>query len=106
MGRIAALRQRLTTCLFLLFPCAFDPLVDGLASGEALFRGVPVGDLFFAQFPAEQHDLAVDAAGKVEQPDVDVLDLHPGSMDFGDRIFGTLHGALTFSTAAGDDDYV
>ena len=68
--------------LLLLSPC--DPLINGLASGEAFAGGVPVSDSLLSQLPAEQDGASINVAGKVEQADVEVFDLHAGGVDFGE----------------------
>src|SRR5215470_586850 len=90
----------------LLFSCSFDSFVDGFAAGESFFGRMPVGDFFLAKLPAEQNDFTVDAAGKVEQADIDVFDLYAGGVNLGDRVFGALHRALALGAAARDSYYV
>src|SRR5215472_8232038 len=91
--------RRLSLLLFLAR--AGDAIVDGLAAGKALFGRVPVRDLVFAEFPAKQHDFTLDAAGKIQQPDIDVFHLHTSGMNFGDGVFSALDGALTLRFPAG-----
>src|SRR5271163_4334118 len=61
---------------------------------------MPVGDFGFTHLPAEQDDLLVDLAGKVQQADVKVLDLDANCVDLFHRILSALNvrvqlGALT-----------
>jgi hypothetical protein len=65
-----------------------------------------VRDLLFPKLPAQQQDFSLDAAGKIKQANVNVLDLHAGSVDFGDRVLGALNGALTFGFAPSHGDHV
>jgi hypothetical protein len=44
------------------------------AAGETFLETVPVGDLFLADLPAEEHFLAVPQGGKVDEPAVEILD--------------------------------
>src|SRR5205807_2240534 len=83
---------RLLAPLPLLLACQFNALIDGLAAGEPFFGRMPVGDFLFAKFPAEQENFSFDLAGKIQQSDIDVLDLHSGGVNFSDRIFGALEG--------------
>src|ERR1700751_2097662 len=92
--------------LVLFLPGAGDAIVDGLASGEALFGRMPVRNLVLAEFPAEQQDFTFDAARKIEQADVDGFPLPAGGMNLGDRIFGVLHSTLALRLPASDFDHV
>src|ERR1700758_1532912 len=67
-----------------------DALIDRLTSGEYLLDSVPVGDRFFSELPAEQNDLSLDFAGKIEQSDIQVFHLYADGIDFGESIFGAL----------------
>ena len=60
----------------------------------------------FAHPPAQEHDAAFDFAGKIEQADVNVFDLHADGVDFGESVFGALLGLGALSLAAGDGDHV
>jgi hypothetical protein len=81
---------------------ALDAFVDGLASGEAFFGAMPVGDFFFSEFPTQQDDFAFDFAGEVEESDVEVFDLHAGGVNFGDGIFDALQRFLALGLTAGE----
>jgi len=83
-----------------------DAGVDGLTAGEAFVGAVPVGDGFFAQLPAEKNDLAFDFAGKIEQADAEIFDLHADGIDFGERIAHALLGLGALGFAAGDGNDV
>ena len=63
-----------------------DALIDRFAPGESFLRAVPVSDSLFAQLPAKQHHLPVHFAGKIEQADVEVFDLHSDGIDLGHGI--------------------
>lgn len=63
-------------------------------------------DFGFAQFPAEQDNLTVYAAGEIEQAYVDVFDLHAGGVNFGDGIFRSLNGALALGLATRHGDHI
>src|SRR5271166_797538 len=78
-----------------LLLAAEDALVDRLAPGEAFLLAVPVSDLVLAQLPAEQNDVTFHNAGKIEQPDIEVLHLHTGGVNFGDRVLGARTRSLT-----------
>ena len=82
-----------------------DASVDGLAAGETFVSAMPVGNGFFAQFPAEKNDLAFDLAGKIEQADAQVFDLHADGIDFGESVAHALlgFGALGFAARDGND---
>jgi hypothetical protein len=67
-----------------------DALIDRLAPGESFLRSVPVGNGFLPHLPAQQEDLAFNFAGKVEQANIDILDLHANGIDLGQRILGAL----------------
>ena len=67
---------------------------------------MPMGDLLFAQLPAKQDNLSLDAAREVEQADVDVFDLHAGRMNFRYRVLGTLYRTLAFGPATGYSHYI
>ena len=77
-------------------------LVDWLASGETFAWGMPVGDAFFSQFPAEKNGAAFDFAGKIQQADVEVLYLHAHGIDFRHSVFYALNGFLTLGFATCD----
>jgi hypothetical protein len=55
---------------------AGNAFVDGLAAGESFVRAVPMSDGGFAHLPAEQDDAALDFAGKIEQSDIEIFNLH------------------------------
>src|ERR1051326_8515685 len=78
---------------------AADALVDGLASGEAFLRAVPVRDFFLAGLPAQQYDFAIDLAGKIEQADIEVLHLHAGGGDLGHGVARALRRLLALGLA-------
>jgi len=73
-----------------LFPV--HTLVDGAASGVALFGAVIVGDGGFAHLPAEEDNVAIDAAGEIEETDLEILDLDSDGVDFGESVFGDPDG--------------
>src|ERR1700693_1762169 len=83
-----------------------NALVDGPAAGESFFSAVPVSDGVFTHPPAEQHDVAFNFAGKIEQADVEILHLHANGVDFGERIFGALFSLVALGLAARDRDHV
>src|ERR1700757_185302 len=89
--------------VLLLF--ALEAIVDGLASGKAVFHGVPEVDTVLAKFPAEQHDLAVDFAGKIEQACVEIFNLNANGIDLGDGVLRGLKMRFkrgTLTAHAGD----
>src|SRR5439155_12451469 len=55
--------------------------VQRLATGEPLVEPVPEGDLGLADLPAEKNLLLPAPCGKVEQPLVEILDLHAGVVE-------------------------
>ena len=65
--------------------------VDGFAAGEAFVLAVIEADAIFAEAPAEIDFLAVDARGKIEQADFEILDDAAGGVNFvegvADRLF-------------------
>ena len=67
---------------------------------------MPVGDSLLAQFPAQQHRLAVDHAGKIEQADVEILYLYADGIDLGDRVLHALNCLLAFGFASCQVDNV
>src|SRR5271169_6011308 len=83
-----------------------DFLVNRLAASEALGSVMPVRDPGLAQLPAEQHDLAVHFAGEVEQPDIEILHLDAGGIDFSQSILHARDGLFTLGFAARHVDYV
>lgn len=83
-----------------------DPLVNRLAPGKAFLHAMPMGNRFLAKLPAEQDGLSFDLAGKIEQPDIKILDLHSDGIDFGERIFEVLFGFYPFGLAAGQRENV
>src|SRR5205807_6852518 len=64
------------------------------------------GDGFLAKFPAQQNNLAVHAAGKIEQSNVEIFYLNAGSIDFRHRVFHALHGLLPLRLASRQTDNV
>jgi hypothetical protein len=50
--------------------CFSDLLIDRLTAGEALCGVVPLRYSGFSQLPAEEHDVAVNFAGEVEESDI------------------------------------
>lgn len=85
---------------------ARDSFIDQLAPGEAFFHAVPVGDGFFSTLPTQENDPAIDLAGKIEQADIDVFDLHTDGIDLGEGVFGALLGLAALGFAAGDGDNI
>jgi hypothetical protein len=85
---------------------ARDAFVNEFAAGESLICSVPVGDGWFAHFPAEQNSSAFHLAGKIQQADVDVFDLNADGIDFGKSVLSTLFGLGALGFAAGDGDYI
>jgi len=63
-----------------------NALIDALASAVAFIHSVPVANGRLSQLPAEENDLALHDARKIEQADVEVLHLHAHGCDFGQRI--------------------
>src|SRR5437764_506953 len=61
---------------------------------------MPVSDGLFPQLPAEQDGLAVHFTREIKQADVEVLDLHPDSVDFSHRVLDPLDGLFPFGLAA------
>jgi len=60
---------------------------------------VPVLDGWLAQLPAQQEDLALHLAGKIEQSDVEVFHLHAGGVNFGDGILDAPNRLLALRLA-------
>src|SRR6266568_1469820 len=60
---------------------AAEALIDGLAALEAVLDGVPMLNRGLAHPPAKQHDLIIDAARKIEQAGIYVLDLNTDGVD-------------------------
>jgi len=83
-----------------------DPFIDGLASGEAFLKPVPVSDRLFPKLPAEQDGPPFDLAGKIEQPYAEIFDLHTNRVDFGEGILGPLLGLGAFRFASRERDDV
>jgi hypothetical protein len=69
---------------------AAKALIDGLTALKAIFKRMPVLDSRLTHAPAEQDDLIVDAAGKIEQSVIQVFDLNADGDAFEPR---TLHGS-------------
>jgi len=92
----------LLVCLF----CFDDLFVDGLAAGEAFGGVVPVGDSVLSQFPAEQHDLAVNFAGEVEQSDIEIFHLDAGGIDLGEGVFHPRDSFFALRLAASHVDNI
>ena len=67
---------------------------------------MPVGDSMLSQFPAEQHDLAVNFAGEVEQSDIEVFYLDAGGIDLGEGVFHTRDGFFALRLAASHVDNI
>jgi len=89
-------------CLF-----RFDDLfVDGLAAGEAFGSVVPVCDSVLPQFPAEEHDLAFNFAGEVEQSDIQIFHLDAGGIDLGEGVFHTRDSLFALCLAASHVDHI
>src|SRR5208282_6126445 len=55
-------------------------------------------------FPAEQHDLAVNFAGKVEQSDIEIFYLDTGGINLGQSVFHTRDGFFALRLAASHVD--
>ncbi len=53
----------------------------------------------FTQFPTQEHDLSFDFAGKIQQTNIDVFYLNPGSMNLGHRVFCPLDSTLALRLA-------
>jgi hypothetical protein len=85
---------------------ARDTLVDRLAASESLLRAMPVSNGFFSQLPAQQDGLTLHLARKVEQPNIEILDLHADGVDFRNRIFRALLGLGALRLAARQRDHV
>src|SRR5271168_1215229 len=67
-----------------------EALVQRLASLKTRLQCMPVCDLRLAHLPAEQNHLLIDLAGKIEQPNVEVLYLHADRVDLFHGILGAL----------------
>src|ERR1700751_4629532 len=83
-------------------PCFGDSFIDRFAAGKAFRSAVPVGDVLLSQFPAEQDYFTLHHAREIEETDIEVFDLYPGSVDFGYGILNTLKGLLSFRLTAGE----
>jgi hypothetical protein len=81
-------------------------LVYRLTAFESLAHAVPVSDSFFAELPAEQHGLAIDYTGKVEQADIEIFHLHADGIDLGDCVLYALDCLLALGFAPGQVDNV
>ena len=56
-------------------------------------------DSLLAELPAQQDDFVADDAGKIEQADVEVFDLHSGGVDLSDGVLGALDRLLALVLA-------
>ncbi len=65
-----------------------------------------MGNGVLAQFPAQQEDLALDLAGKIEQSDVKIFHLHAGGVDFGEGVFDAANRPLALGLAARQMDHI
>src|SRR5205823_15018547 len=64
------------------------------------------GDSLLAELPAQQHRLAVDHTGKIEQADVEILYLHADGIDLGDGVLHALNCLLALGFASCQMDNV
>ena len=78
-----------------------NALVDRLPAGKTFVSSVPVRDLLFAQLPAQQNGLALDEAGEIEEPDVEVFDLHADGVDLMHGVFNALQRLVALGASAG-----
>src|SRR5258708_17478631 len=78
--------EKLIRLLF-LFP-AQDALVNGFAAWEAFFLAVPALNHVFALFPAQQDDLIIHLAGKIEQPPVQIFHFDAARGNFHQAVLG------------------
>src|ERR1700719_4388872 len=92
----------LSVCLLRLA----DLLVNGLSAGKTLAGVVPVRNPLLSQLPAEQHGMAVNFAGEVEQADIEVLHLDSGGVDLSQGIFHARDGLFTLGFAASHVHYI
>lgn len=90
-GEQKSAAEPISVGLFLLF-ASDNPLVDGLTSTKTFFQSVPVLDLLFSEFPAQQDDLVVYLAGEIEQADIEIFHLNANGFDFGECVLGSLNG--------------
>jgi hypothetical protein len=88
------------------FLAAGDALIHRLTACKTFLHAVPVRDRFFAAFPAQQNDLALDLAGKIQQPYVEILDLYSDRIDFRKSVFDALRRLHALRLAAGEGHYV
>lgn len=72
--------------------------VDGLAAAEALVGGMPVFDGFFAKAPAKADLVAVVEGGKINEADIEILDLAAEGGDLLEDLIELLGGGLELAT--------
>src|ERR1700758_1312045 len=87
-------------------PAARNALVNRLAAGKSFLGAVPVRDRCLAQLPAQQDDLALDFAGKVQQADVEILHLDSDRVNFGEGVFRALLSLSPLGLASGHREHV
>src|SRR5690242_15473364 len=83
-----------------LLLCPRNALIDRLTAGKSIIQSVPVRDSLLAQFPAKKNDFAFNFTGKIQQTDIEVLNLHSGGIDFGDGVLDLLNGLFALAFAS------
>src|SRR5579871_1375661 len=100
-------RDDLANSVWLFFLIVLqDSLVNWLPSPKALFHAMPILNLFFAGLPAEEHNLVLYDARKVEEPDIEIFDLYSNRLNLGHSVLGFLKGFVDFGLASGSLGHV
>src|SRR5262245_51607079 len=74
-------------------------LGERLAAVEAALQRVPVRDLLLAVLPAEQADLTIDLGRKVDQAELEALELASAPFDLVNELLELFHQAAQLRTA-------
>ena len=99
--RRGRLSQRLKTCSIGSGWLVLDKaLIERLAPAKSRLDRMPVIDAQFAHLPAQQNNLAIDHAWKIEQPRVQIFHLHANGIDLGDSVFRLLYQLLNLRPLA------